>query len=60
MSPASAVSEGTPVPPGHRSSDPPVIDSAALFGRHVEVVIEHHAQRYRLRQTSLGKLILTK
>lgn len=36
------------------------IDSEALFAGAVEVEIEHHAQVYRLRRTSLGKLILTK
>jgi hemin uptake protein HemP len=36
------------------------IRSSELFGEAVEVLIEHHAQVYRLRRTSLGKLILTK
>lgn len=35
-------------------------DSADLFGDAVEVEIEHQSQVYRLRRTSLGKLILTK
>jgi hemin uptake protein HemP len=37
------------------------ITSASLFqGTHTEVQIEHQQQVYRLRVTSLGKLILTK
>ncbi len=34
--------------------------SQTLFGADREVEIEHAGQLYRLRQTSLGKLILTK
>jgi hemin uptake protein HemP len=34
--------------------------SADLFGALTEIEIEHGAAVYRLRQTSLGKLILTK
>jgi hemin uptake protein HemP len=36
------------------------IDSATLLGKRGEVLIVHHEQVYRLRVTSLGKLILTK
>ncbi|MCY4746496.1 hemin uptake protein HemP [Pelomonas sp. UHG3] len=36
------------------------IDSAALLGPGGEVLIHHQQQVYRLRVTSLGKLILTK
>jgi hemin uptake protein HemP len=35
-------------------------DSQDLFGPAVEIEIEHQQQVYRLRRTSLGKLILTK
>ena len=38
----------------------PRIDSTALLGPRGEVLIVHHQQVYRLRVTSLGKLILTK
>lgn len=40
----------------------PRISSDSLFGgpQQVEVEIEHRQQVYRLRRTSLGKLILTK
>ena len=34
--------------------------SGALFGGSIEIEIEHAGAVYRLRQTSLGKLILTK
>lgn len=34
--------------------------SADLFGRDHEIEIEHGQAVYRLRMTSLGKLILTK
>jgi hemin uptake protein HemP len=36
------------------------IDSATLLGPRGEVFIVHRQQVYRLRVTSLGKLILTK
>ncbi|MEK8025366.1 hemin uptake protein HemP [Pseudaquabacterium rugosum] len=34
--------------------------SRQLLGRDKEVLIEHQGSVYRLRQTALGKLILTK
>lgn len=36
------------------------LNSQALLGNEREVEIEHSGQLYRLRLTSLGKLILTK
>lgn len=42
------------------AADKPRIESQALFKGQVEIEIEHFSQVYRLRQTSLGKLILTK
>ncbi|WP_457421542.1 hemin uptake protein HemP [Roseateles sp. P5_E7] len=36
------------------------VDSATLLGPQGEVFIVHQQQVYRLRVTSLGKLILTK
>lgn len=36
------------------------VNSKQLFGRAEEVEIDHNGTPYRLRQTSLGKLILTK
>ena len=36
------------------------VASAELFAGSKEVVIEHEGERYRLRCTSKGKLILTK
>lgn len=44
-----------------RSPDlPPHWQSQQLFGAHAEVTIGHGGAVYRLRITSLGKLILTK
>ncbi|MDK2124767.1 hemin uptake protein HemP [Parachitinimonas caeni] len=39
---------------------PVAIPSQAIFSGAVEVEIDHNGVRYRLRQTSQGKLILTK
>lgn len=36
------------------------IPSLALFGQSPVVFIEHRGERYQLRQTRNGKLILTK
>ena len=38
----------------------PCILSQQLLGQGKEVFIDHHGAIYRLRETSLGKLILTK
>ena len=38
----------------------PVLRSEQLFGGAQEVLIEHRGSVYRLKLTSLGKLILTK
>lgn len=38
----------------------PVLRSEQLFGGAQEVLIEHRGAVYRLKLTSLGKLILTK
>lgn len=54
----------TPVPPAgtaHASSGGVLrLTSLAIFAGAQEVEIEHKGAVYRLRQTSLGKLILTK
>jgi hemin uptake protein HemP len=46
----------------HRNAGQPVrrITSAQLFGTNQEIEIEHGGSCYRLRQTALGKLIMTK
>lgn len=51
-----------PHPPAPPRAPEPVrhIDSATLLGPQGEVFIVHQQQVYRLRVTSLGKLILTK
>jgi hemin uptake protein HemP len=46
--------EAAPLPQRRR------VSSKALLGNDREVEIEHAGQLYRLRLTSLGKLILTK
>ena len=38
----------------------PVIRSETLLSARKEAVIEHRGERYLLRETSKGKLILTK
>ncbi|MFO7764614.1 MAG: hemin uptake protein HemP [Wenzhouxiangellaceae bacterium] len=38
----------------------PHVDSGELLGTTGRVVIEHRGQRYELRETRYGKLILTK
>lgn len=50
-----------PAAPSRARPVPPRWHSEQLFtGGAVEVEIEHQQQVYRLRRTSLGKLILTK
>ena len=69
-------SSNNAMPPPERGADAPPIspaaatgcaagsvrrlDSRTLLGRDREVEIEHADQIYRLRLTTLGKLILTK
>jgi hemin uptake protein HemP len=48
------------VAPGRFASPVVCITSEQLFAGAAEVQIEHHGALYRLRRTSLGKLILTK
>jgi hemin uptake protein HemP len=38
----------------------PRYTSESLFAGAAEILIEHRGTQYRLRRTSLGKLILTK
>ena len=40
-------------------SRPPRVPSEALLGKHGELIILHAGREYRLRRTSLGKLMLT-
>jgi hemin uptake protein HemP len=45
----------------HRKESPErVVHAGALFGDRREIVIEHDGERYRLRITRRGKLILQK
>jgi hemin uptake protein HemP len=48
-----------PAPPASAPLAAP-IPSERLFAGATEVVIEHRGALYRLKQTALGKLILTK
>lgn len=43
-----------------RSAAPRVVCSQSLFDGASELQIEHRGTLYRLRQTAMGKLILTK
>lgn len=45
---------------GAHTAAPARVSSQSLFSGAHEVEIEHHGAVYRLRLTSLGKLILTK
>ena len=45
---------------GARAAAGTPVDSALLFGGASELLIDHRGVLYRLKQTSLGKLILTK
>lgn len=56
VGPAAPVAAG----PATAGRGPAVWCSAELFGDAQEILIEHQSQLYRLRRTSLGKLILTK
>lgn len=53
--PAEAAVSRTAAPPGTLQ-----ITSEKLFAGALEVQIDHHGALYRLKKTSLGKLILTK
>lgn len=53
----------TPTPPsstGHPTPTPRRIRSEDLLQGDLEILIEHHGETYRLRQTRSGKLILQK
>ena len=51
---------GTPVIAAGNQTQRRQIRSDELFGSQREVLIEHAGEIYSLRQTSKGKLILTK
>ena len=53
----SRTAPATPAPPAHRLNG---MDSRTLFAGAKEVLILHHGEPYRLRETRQGKLILTK
>lgn len=49
-----------PAPGGRRAPAVPCISSDTLLAGATELHILHHGSVYRLKQTALGKLILTK
>jgi hemin uptake protein HemP len=55
--PTSPRQPNTPAPAARRT---PMIDAQRLFGQSCVVVIEYRGERYQLRQTRNGRLILTK
>ncbi|GGC51719.1 hemin uptake protein HemP [Chelatococcus reniformis] len=50
----------TAAPAGKEPTEPRIIEARELFTDGREVIIVHNDERYRLRVTSKGKLILTK
>ncbi len=58
MSEPDKLEKSSPPTTGH---DPaPVVQAKELFGECREIVIEHEGERYKLRITRRGKLILQK
>jgi hemin uptake protein HemP len=49
-----------PEPKSDRTTAVKEIDVASLIGSEREIVLLHRGERYRLRVTANGKLILTK
>jgi hemin uptake protein HemP len=49
-----------PATPALHACDSKQFDAEQLFAGAREIVIRHEGERYRLRRTSKGKLILTK
>ena len=49
-----------PAAPRQETATLPSYDSQQLLGRDGVAIITHQGQRYQLRQTKTGKLILTK
>ncbi|ESS56744.1 hemin uptake protein HemP [Kosakonia cowanii] len=57
---SSATPTSPHVKPDQIHADDRHITSQALLGEQRRIVIEHNGQRYLLRETHAGKLILTK
>ncbi len=55
-----SLAESAPPSPAPHAKATPAISSEMLFAGAREVHIAHRGSLYRLRQTALGKLILTK
>ena len=54
------MSQPSSSPPGNQSAAPRVVPSRELLGEQGRLQIEHQGERYLLRVTRQGKLILTK
>lgn len=52
--------DANPLPDAGPDEASPVVQAKSLFGDSREIVIEHDGERYRLRITRRGKLILQK
>lgn len=55
-----SVRNGSLPQPAQQRTKQAHVDSRTLFAGGSEVVIVHYGEEYQLRQTRLGKLILTK
>ncbi|MET0012772.1 MAG: hemin uptake protein HemP [Sedimenticola sp.] len=51
---------GTPESTTRSGTEAPLLNSRELFAQHNQVMIDHLGERYVLRITRQGKLILTK
>jgi hemin uptake protein HemP len=60
MDTANTPTPAAAAPTEHSANAPPSYDSAQLLGADGIAFITHQGQRYQLRQTKAGKLILTK
>ena len=58
--PCNPRNDATSVPPPPQGTAPRRLHSTDLLAGDNEIEIQHDTQVYRLRRTSLGKLILTK
>jgi hemin uptake protein HemP len=60
LSPPTPAPAASPQPSAGDAQRQRVWQSAALLGEECEAIIEHRGQKYRLRCTKQGKLILYK
>lgn len=60
FAPQSTDGRAAPLPARTGATPTVRVSSTQLFGTALEIQIDHHGTLYRLKQTALGKLILTK